>query len=993
MSNNHFVVALGGTGGKVVRELRKSLHRASSERNTDVHFEFLYVDTSSDEIDKKDAWRVLGEDASLGNAQVLINKAGGVGAVLDDPGRYPGLAPWIEPRNVFSFVNAGTAGAAQKRKLGRLVFAQHVVAFKNAAVQRVSELEQASRKRGATIHVVCGLAGGTGSGSVVDAVAQLRFLFPNERDYRILVYAVLPEDNPGEKAKDTGRGSTYFANAYAALAELNAMAVGQVHPINVLDGQRMSLAPYFNGCYLVANVNERGTNFNVDTEVPQLIAEFIYQKSQNGEWEGLGRAERGENDTYLAEMEGDRKVRSRLFLSFGIERVIVPEDQIREFMAYGFAEQAIRQLTYNNWRDTEGFADEVAHRDWRSHVRQAELLQSLSLSDAHLTLEQGVLEDDVRAGWKPVREFWSQVVAGLVPQIRADKGLDQATWTNVLEGRLAAVFGDTYRKAGGVAKFYETKTKSRVDIARQIARTVERHLFAEWKSGQSSLLQQRDFLDALDDYLDERLAQFNDLMVKGKAELDKAKQTQDELSSRFNNVGFLGKHLTDKRESLFAEIAKVYEARYAISTLIEGRRFATQLIPVLRDELTRLRGSIDRLQQRMAEASKKLSELRATQLRSNADSDVEQQIYDRSAIDSVLRRMLLDEAGQKARVQELRRALIAKGGAEADSYERLEPKVLVQDLVNLLSEQSSAIVTRTHAELAQSMQPVLNVNIVERLARQYDGNHDGLKAFAAQLHAHASNLLRFNASEVSSDVGRGAGSRTQTLGVLLPNCEPQQAFRERLESFIKTEASSGAALTVMPGRRANQIVLLTIGSLMPVRFYDGLRKLRTQYDAVRADAGEAVLLHGEGDGQALPSLFARKASEIEDDLLSRPLLLTARLMGLIKQRTNKSTGLQEWVLVEEEDGLPKSTLLGSDWLPIWSGAPDPGLMKRVRDLVFSTLQSTYQHIDKKKELDAAYTAFMRERYVAAGEDDTDSQYVELGKDRARFRASILKLPS
>ena len=47
-----------------------------------------------------------------------------------------------------------------------------------------------------TFHIVLGLAGGTGSGSVVDAVAQLRDLYPDSKRYKILLYALLPDAYP-----------------------------------------------------------------------------------------------------------------------------------------------------------------------------------------------------------------------------------------------------------------------------------------------------------------------------------------------------------------------------------------------------------------------------------------------------------------------------------------------------------------------------------------------------------------------------------------------------------------------------------------------------------------------------------------------------------------------------------------------------------------------------------------------------------------------------
>ena len=41
-------------------------------------------------------------------------------------------------------------------------------------------------------------------------------------------------------------------------------------------------------------------------------------------------------------------------MSFGIKRVVVPEQEIKQYLAYRFAEQAARQLMFNNFRQGEG---------------------------------------------------------------------------------------------------------------------------------------------------------------------------------------------------------------------------------------------------------------------------------------------------------------------------------------------------------------------------------------------------------------------------------------------------------------------------------------------------------------------------------------------------------------------------------------------------------------------------------------------------------------
>lgn len=78
-------------------------------------------------------------------------------------------------------------------------------------------------------HVCCGLAGGTGSGSIIDAICQIRSMYSDGVNYKILVYALLPEKDPaGDRA-----GVNYHANGYAAVLELNALAVGAYKPFDI----------------------------------------------------------------------------------------------------------------------------------------------------------------------------------------------------------------------------------------------------------------------------------------------------------------------------------------------------------------------------------------------------------------------------------------------------------------------------------------------------------------------------------------------------------------------------------------------------------------------------------------------------------------------------------------------------------------------------------------------------------------------------------------
>lgn len=985
MSNNHLIIGLGGTGGKVIRQLRKTIERSKDAQGhspSEARFEFLYVDTSRDELDKKEEWKVLGKEIDLARSQYLINEVSSVRPVLSDPDSFPGLKEWIEPRSVFDVFMATTAGAAQRRKLGRLVFAQNASNFVKAVEDRLAVLESGpGGKVGAVIHVVCGLAGGTGSGSVVDAVAQIRHKCPDANQYRILIYAMLPEKN-SRRVKDVAGFSPYYANGYAALSELNALAVGKYKPTNLLDGSRLDHDIYFNGCYLVNNINEHNIQFEVESEVPRIIAEFVFQKTMNKEWEGLGRAEKGENDIKNFESEdGIGKARAKLFLSFGIKRVVVPEQEIKEFLAYGFAEQATRQLMYNNFRQGEGYADEAVEKDWGFEARKPDTLQSMLLSDAHLTLETGILEDDAKnASWKPPREYWKQIVSLQVPDIKADKTLEETNWIHVLNSRLAKVFDDTYRTMGGVRKFYEVKGNARLEMARHIGRHIEKELFARWKSGSASLIQLRQFTDALIAMLDERLVLLTEQLTKMPTEMQGVQTRIAELSAQFNKVGFLGKHLTDKRGALFSDIGTQLQDQYILNTSYQGLKFACSLIPFIKEQLTALRGAIDGLHQNLAAATEKVKLERAARL-GPADAAYQKRIFDQNAIGSILKALITDEAAQAARTQRVRQTLIDLAGTDVDGFDQLLQGISLGSVISTLSQESAQIVEMAHAEIAKTLPPVLHVNIVERLQKKYDANPSGLKAFVSELYDEAGSLLTFNKTEVDRNVANNAGGsrgRTQTIGVFLPECENQKDFRNSLAALFDAQKDPASDTKVAVGKLSNQIVIMKIASLMPARFVDSLGEFKRHYDGLLADDKEAILLHGEGDGKKLPPLFARSSAEINAEARRKPYLLVARLLGLVKERQNKTSGLMEWVFSYIAGGLPKVVpLQGKSWTDILQGDHPAEVQAAIEKEVAKRIDADYKHIDKKTELRSAYEQLVLARFTDSGEDDQDPEFLAL----------------
>lgn len=296
--SNHLIIGLGGTGGNVIRSFRKTVYQAfSSDLAPNVNVRYLYVDSSDEFMKPEDAsWKILGHSVQLPQRSQLLIRGMNLKNVVDNLNQYPGLKPWLgsreDWRDILNAADAAKVVGGQKRRLGRFLFAVNASAFRQRVAEFVAEMQQ-DRTRGfaaeaaTTFHLCCGLAGGTGSGALIDALCQIRTLYPDPQ-YRILVYALLPERNPA-----AGRaGPNYHANGYAALMELNALSVGSWQPHNVLasDGSRLTMQDPFNCCYLFNDENEA----NVAVSLPELgdiAASFLFQKivqASNVNWDKEG---------------------------------------------------------------------------------------------------------------------------------------------------------------------------------------------------------------------------------------------------------------------------------------------------------------------------------------------------------------------------------------------------------------------------------------------------------------------------------------------------------------------------------------------------------------------------------------------------------------------------------------------------------------------------------------------------------------------------------
>jgi hypothetical protein len=379
--------------------------------------------------------------------------------------------------------------------LGRFLFACRIDQFRDQLRNVLADAIPEGANRQTTFHVLCGLAGGTGSGTVLDVIAQIRDRFPDPTEHRILVYALLPEERPNPAWEK----QNYHPNGYAALMELNGLSVGAYHPWD-LRGQKGRLEANktdFNGCYLISNENTNGIQVSVEHSIPQIIADFLFQKiivSRTTIWAGLNRMENAENGDGLPESPAGNPERSKRFLSFGIKRIAIPEQEITEFLTYTFARQCLRQLAANHWSDSYGFIDEPLPFDAASYVQQPACEERWLLADHHVLQEVPSLpSDDPQKRWKPFSDDWREFAAHANSAIRQS---DHTLWLAETTRMFGRRFDETFRNVG-VTTFFHARQQARSDLAANVRGVIERELFQEWVEGGRSIQQIRAIIYAL----------------------------------------------------------------------------------------------------------------------------------------------------------------------------------------------------------------------------------------------------------------------------------------------------------------------------------------------------------------------------------------------------------------------------------------------------------------------------------------------------------------
>ncbi|WP_165191738.1 tubulin-like doman-containing protein [Caulobacter soli] len=985
---NHLLIGLGGTGGRVLKAFRKAVYEGHrDEAPPNVTLDYLFVDSDPESFRDKGDWTVLGKSLFLPNRCHFPISRGDLKSVLDDINQHPNVAPWLGDRAAWGDILAGLkedSAGGQKRRLGRFLFALRAKAFVAAVRAAVGDMQTRSKTPDITFHVFTGFAGGTGSGSVIDVVAQLRKEYPEIGRHKIILYGYIPDLSPPQNWL---AGGNYFANGYAAIQELNALLAGAWKPFDVVTGERMNLpTEVWTDCtYVFSDDNDRGYRASIQTELMDILADFVYHKivlASRTNWGALKRAEAFENVAATPETDGASRKGQRAvqFLSFGMRRIAFPEQRIREYLTFDFATQAYRQLQFNNWQADSGFLEQPRPRADAEFAADRKQMEDWRLTDDQLRLSRPIIETENSKRWLRFDEEWAAWETNLVS--RSHTG-DRTSWLGELRKLYQTAWDQGYRSSG-VQQFFQVAERDQKNYADEIRNRVQRTLFDQWQGGERSLNEVGRVVTAVIHQLEARAP----VLEKSGVDLDALDQDLtrqlSELQVRWSKIalGLLGAH---KRELQNAGL--LLRQQMSARTNLAGARFARALINQVIARLQELKAQIDSAEALIDAAGRRALEV--AQARSGQDQDgtttdgYVTTVEDAKAVAATRRRLVLDEGEQRTHTTAVRQAVIAALGQEPD-FRGLNRRLGEVDVRDVIVATCARNVASSHARLVrEDSDRVIGVSIIEKLVHLWGDNPAKLRREVEDIVRSAGRFVVFDDTEKNKKQ-TAAARAIEAYAIMMPEPKEHGEFVKALKTAFR-DACNAASVEFVPveGDRQNEISLIGIVYLFPLRYMRLLKQLKGKYEerVAQSPPGRAALeIHIE-DGGKLPSLFLKDSKSTAEEVRRR--LLLAYGAGLILE---VGSGKDRRLVIPRKDDL------GLDLEPIELGRSLPDAADQLTEERSAALAG-----ELERRLSAADTSTAREAVLKVvgvirtdRNDDPSDKVVLAWSQAAREAIAILE---
>ena len=957
---NHVLVGLGGTGGKVLKAFKKRLYieYPDDKKRNALKFpavEFIYVDSTHEMMKPNDpTFRVFGKDFSFKPHEFVDIKSVDLGTILDNINSFPGLKHVVKSAEAMR-TTLGEVGAAagQKRRAGRILFASNCNKYLAALSAKYSDLKERTRVGDSLhVHIFTGLAGGTGSGSIIDVITQTRLKYPYAT---IDVYAMVPElDIP--KGCQAGR---YHQNGYAALKELSALNVCKFLPSNVINGEEHVL---FNqipnkqfGLMLYSNVNENGIVVNSFTELPELLADAVYfrlfLKPKSGVNDDFLRAWSAENySDYLVEYNfksksGDlERARTKALSSFGIKRVMYPETRIIEHISYSISEHLVRQMQYNNFSENKGYLDEPVLKHYEEITQNDGIMRDWKLDDSHLTLNEKILDSEKSV--KSIEAFWEDTAFfnTYEDSKRGDSRNPCAFNYNFCNDS----FEHKFRLKMGVESYYQEKSDDEIlsNYAQEIINNIESHLFTKWYEGQYSMYDLSGICDAILKNIRKRLEKLSIEVTKYSEQADELLADHNDIINEYSTLP-LHQKVFGKKGELYTEDQSVLAKLFIAKTMKCALSFQERLMSRLKvkfeeyyDEISLFITKLARSQELLLAAiSNRTNESSALNLHQNII-----EVEENDKMTSFEHKLTCKKNEMETFAAFMRKEIVKIApsthfidiASKIDDYTFMEiaTKREIDEKEKDKKESTLYDLICAYHVKEFSKDKVLGLNVLELLMKILKTDED-INEFARTIINESGVFLKLNDGEVKKAFNNNPNPvvapysvNRESIIICMPKCEGSDALKEfskKLTEAMRTEFQPNEGRKIafdVSDDRMNEITIVSIKCCFPMRALEWLPQYAKEYNELINSQSEGnqkharTLLHIEGDGMQLPLLEGEGEGPKGNDVIPYLFIAASPALQILKYDKDDCEN-EGWCTITEGDwGIQSVKLISENFTSI-----------------------------------------------------------------------------
>ncbi|MDA8960095.1 tubulin-like doman-containing protein [Akkermansiaceae bacterium] len=837
---NHLFIGLGGQGGKTIGELRKVIASRENDVKTlkeqGTNWDFLYIDSSRDVTKERGSWTHFGENLSLNPDSFLYLKDDGQDINAASMAQQPDIAPWIgDHKKLDDFLKStqGIVGANQRRRLGRLLFARNADRIKKSICEdKITPMLGSNNS--CAIHIFASLAGGTGSGGIVDLVTMLRKEYANtstEDGFPIFLYLYVTE-----REFQNAKVGNFHENQAACLRDLNALACANYHPNllgSAINGERFSGTQPLTQILLSTHLNGRGL-LSIEQQ-HQIFAEATFERIYCYSTSNLKTDEQKAltGEDIIAAFPGEparMPMRSYRFASSGMRRWEVPIDEVRELLASKLLSSSIKTILYQNWSNVTGAVDEKLSSNIQGYDETLNSVITSVVSEKSATTSLSSLMDKLK-------EDVNLVHSGMQREGFKDVDLDE--YEKSLNGRYIA-----HLDGKGVEAVFAELSQQRKRKVERIKSTIHEQLKqASRKSSEPlGIIYLHDLLNEaqsgiraqIDDGQNDAGADqaLESRMQRRKAEWDKLTF----ISRLFKQNNLANSHKSDTLSMMRQDLRRRAHS--------EDREMLTLLARDIGNMASAYKLAADFLVSKSEESSNRseslLGSLKA--LKSNpADrgvgkaankaefefSELEAHL-DKQSIEKDLIRNTCDEFVTKSIDEVLGDDRLVKLGRFSEAQKEKFDEAAETLIYKRCAQIHDVIIEREHSH------PVLSGNILDILQKKFNEDSDSFKKDLKEfIESSASSIQLMTSSEIQprslrSDEGMPPMPR-QFLIIGIPSGHP---FGGQLKEIIKPLMAAGNSTycSVYEHDDSTQLRMLTMTYWMAARYVKTVHSLEAMYE-------------------------------------------------------------------------------------------------------------------------------------------------------------------